>query len=62
METTGKDDFDLNDEGNIEYYLNGSVDPFKYITIASICMAVFKSKFLKQDSSSVSSPRRMGRG
>lgn len=51
METTGKDDFDLNDEGNIEYYLNGSVDPFKYITIASVCMAVFKSKFLKQDSS-----------
>lgn len=31
MEMTGKGDFDLNDEGNIEYYLNGSVDPFKYI-------------------------------
>lgn len=31
-----------------EYYLNGSVDPFKYITIASVCLAVFKSKFLKE--------------
>lgn len=51
METTGKGDFNLNVEGIIEYYLNGSVDPFKYFTIAGICMAVFKSKFLKQDSS-----------
>lgn len=31
-----------------EYYLNGSVDPFKYITIASVCLAVFKSNFLKE--------------
>lgn len=49
MEITGKGDFDLNDEGNIEHHLNGSVDPFKYITIASVCMAVFKSTFLKED-------------
>lgn len=49
MEIMGKDDFDFNDEGNIEYYLNGSVDFFKYIIIVSVCMVVFKFKFLKED-------------
>lgn len=49
MQITGKESLSLNDEGNLEYYLQDSVDPFNYITIASVCMAVFKSKFLPEE-------------
>jgi G:T-mismatch repair DNA endonuclease (very short patch repair protein) len=49
MNITGTLDFDLNEDGNIETYLKGVVDPFNHITIASVCMSVYKTKFLQEE-------------
>ncbi|XP_062597068.1 uncharacterized protein LOC134258520 [Saccostrea cucullata] len=47
MTITGKEEVVLGEEG-LERVVRGGVDPFNHITIASVCMQVFRSKFLKE--------------
>ena len=41
----------VQDEENLmmKTVLQNAVDPFSYLTIASVCMGVYRSKFLKED-------------
>nr|XP_022305881.1 uncharacterized protein LOC111112600 [Crassostrea virginica] len=48
MNITGKEEV-VFDEDLPEKKLVGGVDPFQHITIAGVCMQVFKSKFLQEE-------------
>ena len=49
MNVTGDETIDLNlDEMIFEKVLLDSVDPFSFLTIASICMGIFRAKFLPE--------------
>lgn len=48
MNITGKHEV-IFDEDLPETKLMDGVDPFQHITIASVCMQVFNTKFLQED-------------
>lgn len=48
MNITGKEEVVFDEELPGKKNLVGGVDPFQHITIAGVCMQVFKSKFLQE--------------
>ena len=46
LKATGEE-VDVEEDGEVVTRWMGGVDPFNCITIASVCMAVYKSKFLE---------------
>ena len=46
---TGEQSTVLDENLVMKTVLENAVDPFSYLTIASVCMGVFRSKFLKED-------------
>jgi hypothetical protein len=49
MNATGKEIEVINDKGKKEKKWVGAVDPFDSVTIASVCMNVFRTKFLEEE-------------
>ena len=47
-ETGTEEVVDNTEDGMFENVLLNAVDPFSFITIASVCMGIFRSKFLKE--------------
>jgi len=45
MKCTGTSEEIIDDKGEILIKLNRAVDPFHYVTIASVCMGIFKTIF-----------------
>ena len=49
MSITGEKTLELNEEEMIfEEVLHNSVDPLSFLTIASVCLGIFRSKFLPE--------------
>ena len=48
MSATGEEREDVNEKGKVEKKLFGAVDPFDSVTIASVCMNVFRTNFLEE--------------
>ena len=48
MNATGEEKEVINENGKTEKRWFGAVDPFDSVTIASVCMNVFRSKFLEE--------------
>ena len=48
MSATGEEREVVNEKGKVEKKWFGAVDPFDSVTIASVCMNVFKNKFLEE--------------
>ena len=48
MNATGEEKEVINGKGKTEKRWFGAVDPFDSVTIASVCMNVFRSKFLEE--------------
>lgn len=49
MNATGEQREIINDKGKFEKKWFGAVDPFDSVTIASVCMNVFRTKFLEEE-------------
>ena len=49
MNATGQQREIINDKGKMEKKWFGAVDPFDSVTIASVCMNVFRTKFLEEE-------------
>ena len=49
MSATGEQKEIVNDKGKKEMKWFGTVDPFDSVTIASVCMNVFRTKFIEEE-------------
>ena len=49
MSATGVQREVINDKGKKEMKWFGAVDPFDSVTIASVCMNVFRTKFIEEE-------------
>lgn len=49
MSATGKQEEIINEKGKMEKVWVGAVDPFNSVTIASVCMNVYITKFLEEE-------------
>lgn len=48
MSATGTQIEKINKKGQVVTDIVGGVDPFYYTTIVSVCMGIFKTKFLEE--------------
>jgi hypothetical protein len=48
MESTGRLEAVIDEDGESGQQLVGAIDPFDYVTIASVCMGVYRRKFLEE--------------